>query len=446
MTIRAYRLRTRLPLIVMAGLVFLQIFSPTPATKFVLWGIAGVLAVCFVWVRVMTRGLVVKRERRHGWAQVGDILEERFVMHNHSWVPVPWAEVRDYSNLPGYSASRAVGLGARRFTRWEKRCLCTQRGVFTLGPIEIHMGDPFGLFEAAVRHNYSESFVVYPAIARLPELITPRGVSRGSGRANVRAMDSTTNASSVRSYVPGDALNRIHWRSTARRTMPDSEELYVREDDIEPSGDVWMILDLQASAQAGEGRLSTEEYAVILAASLAEQLLSAQHAVGLVAYGHEPAVLWPQKGRHQLWEVLRVLAGTHASGWRPFSEVLRLTVPVLGRGVSAALITPSTADGWVQVVPEFLMRGVHTSALLLDAASFGGNGDPQAILRSLADLGVRSRIIDRSLRLEEAGLSPTEQRPGSRPGTRSEPPEADSRRAVRERRRTSSRWVPVGQG
>jgi len=442
MITRTYRLRSNLPLIIVAGLVFLQVFSPTPATKFVLWGLAAVLIVCYVWVRVMTRGLVIKRERRHGWAQVGDVLEERFVMHNHSWVAVPWAEVRDYSNLPGYNASRAVGLGARRFTRWEKRCLCTQRGVFTLGPIEIRMGDPFGLFEASVRHNYSESFVVYPAIARLPALVDPRGISRGSGRANMRAMDPTTNASSVRMYVPGDPLNRVHWRTTARRTMPDQEELFVREDDIEPSGDVWIVLDLDGNVQAGEGRLSTEEYGVILAASLAEQLISHQHAVGMVAYGHEPQVLWPQKGRHQLWEVLRLLAGAHAEGDQPFAEVLRQTQHVLGRGTSAALITPSTSADWVVRLPELTMRGVHTTALLVDAASFGGKGDAQAMVRSLADVGVGAHIIDRSMRLEEAGITP-EQRP--RPGARrkvDEPAETTGRRA----RRPSARWVPVGQG
>lgn len=442
MTTRAYRLRTRLPLVIVAGLVFLQIFSPTPATKFVLWGLAGALLVSYVWVRVMTRGLVVKRERRHGWAQVGDVLEERFIMHNHSWVAVPWAEVRDYSNLPGYSASRAVGLGARRFSRWEKRCLCTQRGVFTLGPIEITMGDPFGLFEASVRHNYSETFVVYPAIARLPMLLRPKGVSRGSGRANMRSMDLTTNASSVRSYIPGDALNRIHWRTTARRTMPDQEELYVREYDIEPSGDVWLILDLQAEVQAGEGLLSTEEYGVILAASLADQLIAGQHAVGLVAYGQEPIVLWPQKGRHQLWEVLRVLASTRAVGERPIGEVLRLTQHVLGRGMSAALITPSTTDDWVGVLPELLMRGVHTTALLLDAESFGGNPGARALVRTLADVGVGAHIIDRGMKLEQAGVQP-EQRPRPRAPKR---PTENTEQAAGEPRRPRSRWIPVGQG
>jgi uncharacterized protein (DUF58 family) len=422
---------------VAAGLLFLQIFSPTPATKFVLWTISGVIIVSYVWVRLMSQGVVIKRLRRHGWAQVGDTLEERFTMHNHSWVSVPWAEVRDYSNLPGYNASRAVGLSAKRFTRWEKRCMCTQRGEFTLGPIEILMGDPFGLFEIAVRHDYSEVFVVYPAIATLPALLNPRGLSRGSGRANDRSLDVTTNASGVRGYVPGDALNRIHWRTTARRSLPWQEDLFVREYDLEPSGDVWLILDLNAGVHAGEGMVSTEEYQVILAASLAEQLLTAQHAVGLVAYGQEPLVIWPRKGYHQLWEILRTLAGTHANSEHDLNQVLHLSQGILGRGMSAAIITPSANAEWVQALPDLLLRGVHPTALLLDATSFGGTHSPQGVERSLADLGVISHVLDTSLRLEEAGQRVD--RRSFRPQTE---PDVDDRQATYRRR--SAPWVAVG--
>ncbi len=84
MTTRAYRLRTRLPLVIVAGLVFSAHLLADPCHQFVLRGLAGALLVSYVWVRVMTsRELVVKRERRHCLAQVGDVLEERFIMHNH---------------------------------------------------------------------------------------------------------------------------------------------------------------------------------------------------------------------------------------------------------------------------------------------------------------------------------------------------------------------------
>ncbi len=440
MTTRAIRLRSRLPLVLIAVLLFLQVFSPTRPTKFVLFALVGVVVVNYVWVRSMSRGLVIKRERRHEWAQVGDLLEERFVMHNHSWVPVPWAEVRDLGNVPGYDASRAVGLPSKRFTRWQKRILCTRRGVFTLGPMDIRMGDPFGLFEVTVRHNYSETFVVYPAIAALPPLLEPQGTSRGSSTANVRSIDRTTNASSVRTYVPGDALSHIHWRTTAHRDYPGQNNLYVHEFDIEPSGDVWIILDLDAHVQAGKGLISTEEYGVTLAASLANQLLAANHAVGLVTYGEEPVVLWPQKGRYQLWQILRVLAGSHAEGDRHFAEILKQTEPVVRHGVSAALITPSMDPEWVSAVPDLLMRGVYTTALLLDAPDFGAEGSSEQTVRSLTDVGVRVHVIDRSLKLEQAGRTQTESPKYQAKSRRKRDRQTDRVRTPQ------NQWVPAGQG
>jgi len=439
MTTRAIRLRSRLPLVLIAVLLFLQVFSPTRATKFVLFALIGTVVVAYVWVRLMTRGLVIKRERRHEWAQVGDVLEERFIMHNHSWVPVPWAEVRDLGNLPGYNASRAVGLPTKRFTRWQKRCVCTQRGVFTLGPMDILMGDPFGLFQVTVRHNYSETFVVYPAIAALPTLLEPQGMSRGSSRANLRSLSRTTNASSVRTYVPGDALSHIHWRITAHRDYPGQDHLYVHEFDIEPSGDVWILLDLDAHVQRGKGLVSTEEYAVILAASLADRLLSANHAVGLVTYGEEPVVLWPHKGRYQLWQILRVLAGTHAEGDRPFSQLLKQTEPIVRRGVSAALITPSTDPQWVAAVPALLMRGVHGTVMLLDASDFGEAESPARTVHALMDAGVRVHLIDRKLKLEETGRRRAEDTDRRDQATR-KPPRGEALR------RPSTQWVPARQG
>ena len=208
MVTTSIRLTSRLPVVVAGILLVLQIFSPAPPVMFGLTVLVVTLIVAYLWARQLAQGVAMNRERRYGWAQVGDILEERFTLHNDAWVPILWAEVRDFSDLPGYSASRAAGLGTRSTSRWRVTGTCQQRGLYRLGPTQILMGDPFGLFEVTLTHDYSEAFVVYPPIAALPSLIEPRGMSRGSTRTNIRSLDFTTNASSVRQYAPGDALKR----------------------------------------------------------------------------------------------------------------------------------------------------------------------------------------------------------------------------------------------
>ena len=400
MVTSSVRMTSYIPAIVGAILLVLQIFVPAPPIMFALVIIAGVLGISYVWARQAARYVTVQRRRRYGWAQVGDIIEERFTMRNDSWLPVLWAEVRDFSDLPGYAASRAVGLASRSSTRWTTEGICERRGIYTLGPLEIVMGDLFGLFEVKLSHNYKESFVVYPPIAALPTLLQPRGMVRGAARTNIRSLDVTTNASSVRQYVPGDALNRIHWRTTARRSSPTQEEIFVKEYDLEPSGDLWLILDLDSHVHAGEGTESTEEYGVILAASLANQMLRTNHAVGLVAYAQEPTVVRPHRGHEQLWELLRVLAGVHAVGDTPLGQVLRQVDPLIGHGMSATLITPAASPEWIKGLTALLRRGIYSTALLLDATTFGGDGDMHALLGALADMGVPGHIVGKGFRFE----------------------------------------------
>ena len=397
----SFRLKSWLPVIIVVVLLILQIFSPAPPIMFVLIAICGVLGLSYLWARQMAGNILLQRQRRYGWAQVGDIVEERFTMHNDSWLPVLWAELRDYSDLPGYNASRAVGFASMSSTRWTTEGVCQRRGTYTLGPVDMFLGDPFGLFEVKLQHKYSEQFVVYPPIVSLPPLIELRGLARGTARTNTRSLHLTTNASSVRQYVPGDALNRIHWRTTARRSAEDREEIFVKEYDLEPSGDLWLILDMEARVNVGQIPECTEEYAVILAAGLANQMLRENHAVGLITHAKEPVIIRPRKGQQQLWELLRVLAGVHAESQVPLSQVLEEVQTIVGRGMTAALITPSTDPSWIKGLSALLQHAVHPLGLLLDAHSFGGDGDVQAMKSALADLGVPSHVIGKGFKFQE---------------------------------------------
>ena len=123
----------------------------------------------------------------------------------------------------------------------------------------------------------------------------------------------------------------------------------------------------------------------------------------------------------------------------PAGQVLKLTESVVGRGMTAVLITPSTEPEWVTAVFNLLLRGVHPTTLLLDARSFGGqNGSIQATVRSLADVGVRTQLIDRSLKLEEMATRQPEEA-GVR--TRGLAPRPDRS----PQRRLGPQWMPLGQ-
>ena len=75
-----------------------------------------------------------------------------------------------------------------------------------------------------------------------------RGQPRGQPRLTERTLQTTPLATTVRPYAPGDSMNRIHWRSTARHG-----DIQVKEFDLEQTADAWIILDLQRGIQAGRG-------------------------------------------------------------------------------------------------------------------------------------------------------------------------------------------------
>ncbi|MBN1660349.1 MAG: DUF58 domain-containing protein [Anaerolineae bacterium] len=383
---------------VLAGLAVLQLLLPSRVWIGLLVALGGLWLMAYLWARHLAARLQVTREQHYGWVHVGDLLEERFVMVNGSFLPALWVEIDDASDLPGYSARSVRSADGYATVGWRTEGICRQRGLFTLGPWRACTGDPLGLYSITFDHPAAQSVLVYPPIVHLPTLCLPRGAATGSGRASRRALDVTVNAAGVRPYVPGDAVNRIHWPTTARR-----DALAVKTFDLEPSGDLWIVLDMDQAVHVGEGEESTEEYGVILAASLSNRTLEENRAVGLVAYGTVatptgepqplPTLVVPGKGRAQQWRILEALATVRAGGRWPLARVLVEMNRNLGRGTTLAVITPSCDPGWVAGLLPPMRRGVTPTVLLLDPNTFGGSGNVEAMATLLAELGIHAEQI-----------------------------------------------------
>jgi uncharacterized protein (DUF58 family) len=125
---------------------------------------------------------------------------------------------------------------------------CLKRGLYTVGPLTVRSGDPFGLFRVRRTFGALHSLLVYPLPEALPHFWAPPAELAGDGRVRRPTHFVTPTAASVREYEPGDSFGRIHWPSTARLG-----QLMVKTFDVEPASDVWVVLDLQREVQAGAG-------------------------------------------------------------------------------------------------------------------------------------------------------------------------------------------------
>lgn len=397
-----WQLNTKLLPAIFGVVLILQVISPYRGWEVLLVGLGGAWGLSTLWVWYLARNLRIKREMRFGWAQVGDRMVERFTLINESRFPAPWVEIRDHSTLPDYDASRGTGISDRNFIRWHKEATCTRRGLFYLGPLELRAGDPFGIYSVTIPYPHKMPLLVLPPIVLLPTIDIAPGGRTGSGPLRSNPLDRTVSASSVREYTPGDSKRWIHWKTTARR-----DELFVRTFDGTPSGDWWILLDMNRDVQVGEGENSTQELGVILAASLADRGIRAQRSVGLMAHGEELQWLPPRSGEGQRWEILRSLALV-TLGSRPISELLHRVQGTLGQRTSVIVITPSTDPAWVEDLVQLKRRGAVPTVILLDPATFGGRRKTQEMETLFTQMGIAHQTITRDL------LDQPEARPGKK--------------------------------
>ena len=287
-----FSLQTRLFLVL--GLIVITLFTGL-ATGFGLFyrliyilGLTAVLAFIWNWLSVV--GLEVSVDRRTRRARVGDDIEERITVRNRSSWQKSTLEVEDVTDMPGYSNGRVLSLPSKGFRSWRTLAPARKRGVYKLGPVRVSNSDPFGLFRRDRDFGGQDELVVYPRVYDLADFEMPPGYLTGESSARRRSHDLTPHAASVREYSFGDSLSRIHWQSTAR-----TGRLMSKEFELGMASDVWILVDLHREVQAGDLDESTDEYAVSIAASMAQKYIQAQLPVGLLAYGDE-TILYP--GRH----------------------------------------------------------------------------------------------------------------------------------------------------
>jgi len=364
-----------------------------------------------LWANWNVAGLELRRRHRARRVQVGDTFVEQAVLEavagpGQLW-PRLWLELHDASDFPGHHLDGVLSLGPVAHKVWELRSVCTRRGRFTLGPVWVTSGDPFGIFRVSRKLTDGTVVVVYPRTVRLPRFGRVPGELPGGSVQGVRVQFSTPNVASVREYHPGDAVNRIHWPTTAR-----TGRMMVREFELDPTADVWIVLDLDADVHTGAGLESTEEYAVTAAASLARHLLDQGRAVGLVS---QTATLPADRGPRQVERILEVLALVQATSRLSLAAMLSAETSRFARSSTLIVVTPSTAESWARFCQALNGRGVHSTAVLIEAATFGQAPLTLLLVSSLAAGHIPTYLVKRGDRLEHALASPYLSMRGFRP-------------------------------
>ncbi len=395
------RLKARIVPALVAILVVIEILGFYRGWRVLLVGLGLAWLLGYLWARSLAGGLRLRRELRFGWVQVGEQLVERMTLHNEGKFPALWIEFNDHSSLPNHAVGRSLSVGSRSSVRWFIDTVCSIRGLFNLGPVSMRAGDPFGFYEVELIYPTSVPVLVLPQVVPLPTIPLARGGRAEEGEVTQRAIERTVSAASVREYQAGDYHRWIHWPTTARRN-----ELFVRVFDAAPAGDLWIVLDMFEGAHVGEGEQSTQEHAVVIAASLADRALQRGRPVGLVSADDELVWKRPRGGELQRLGILHALALV-SIGKRPLADLLLSLSLTFGNDSSLVVLTPDTDPIWVEALAALTRNGISASVMMFDPRSFGGEGDVDRVRSSLVELGVESHLVTPELLEGAAGTLET---------------------------------------
>jgi uncharacterized protein (DUF58 family) len=139
----------------------------------------------------------------------------------------------------------------------------TRRGVIPIGPLRVTGHDALRLVRLAHGHGRTAQVLVHPRIHALRAV--PAGVARSMDGRIDRVPHGSITFDSLREYVVGDELRRVHWRTSAR-----VGELMVREHLDTSLPRIVVLLDNRAGAhpQVSDGVAETFESACEAAASV----------------------------------------------------------------------------------------------------------------------------------------------------------------------------------
>jgi hypothetical protein len=357
----------KLELLVISLVLIVAAFSTgLPFLFYLLYLAILVIGGSYVLVRLgltdLEAGYAVSQLHGH----VGDRMRVTYTLRNSSRLPKPWLEIHNPTTLPGGLPGRAITLRGRTERSWLIRAPLSRRGHFRIEPLHIRTGDPFGFFEASATVGQGISVVVYPRLEALPRWKLPTAALEGSHATPVRTMQTTPLATTVRPYAPGDAMNRIHWKTTARHGEIQVKEFDLSRPPMPGSSSTSSAVSRPAKAKSRPWRQRS-----------ARPLRSPTRRSRRTARSGSPSTSPVRRSCRPTGAAASTSRSCSSSPRsRPTGCARRLSrrsSPAcrgLRRGMTAVVITASLDPSWVRPLASLRSRGVTCVVVTLDAAAY----------------------------------------------------------------------------
>jgi uncharacterized protein (DUF58 family) len=258
---------------------------------------------------------------------------------------------------PGERAELRLALKPRR------------RGRLELAGLVLARSDALGLARGLVRIPAPGAVIALPRRYPLPPLALPgaRRFQQG-GVTLATSVGDSEEFIGLREYRPGDPLQRVHWKATARAGTPIVKEY--QDEFFERHA---LILD--TSGPRGED--AAFEEAVAVAASFVYAIDTRECLLDLLFVGGELRTYTAGRGQLHMEHMLEVLAGVRPSAPAEFSQLAR-TVLAQRRALSSCIAVLLAWDDARRAFVQALAAGGLELRVLLVAPREALSSTPPA--------------------------------------------------------------------
>lgn len=372
---------------------------------YAMYALLAVMLVSRYLAREWTENITASRECSLSTAQIDDKAAVNVEVKNGGRLPVPWVLLED--SLPREAlrqrpprikierkrrAIHKLQAGGSVTLRYQVRFL--MRGYYQIGPILVESGDLFGLHRRYRVFTEPEFVLVLPKVVPLQgyDLASRRPI--GEVRMTHRLFEDPTRISGVRPYQNGDALNRVHWRATARTGALHSKT-------YEPStvAGATLLLDFYREHFPQKNEPFRSETAITAAASLANAVYQLGQQIGLMTnardaadrirqegWKHEflsrdaaqqdlgkqtesdrlrPVTVDTRRGPDQLQRILETLARAELSDGLTFPQFVMEVASRLPRDATVVAILPDVPSETALALGSLIRRGYAVTAVLV---------------------------------------------------------------------------------
>jgi uncharacterized protein (DUF58 family) len=368
--------------------------------------VAIVFVLAYLWSRSNIARLSARRDIDRTALQVGGVFSEQLTVRSKAILPKAWIELRDRCAMPAHDASRVFSLRSRSLASWETQSIAVKRGIFRMGPVFLRTSDPFAIFSHERRIDFDETVTVFPPVFDLKSFQLPGAQSSGGPNIDRRTPFTTAAVSSIRDYAAGDPFNRISWSSYAR-----TGRLMVKEFDLDPTAEIWVIADFAASQAVRpirEAELtrnpnlsfseawldSSEDFVAALAASVSRKAVDANRALGYLSNSSSRDYRPPESSERQYLRVLGALAVATSDGNEGINALLINEMRRFDRFRSPVVITASTDVEWIETLEHATLRGVRPTVIYIDPETFDPNRKSAQVRERLALSPFNMHVLD----------------------------------------------------